>query len=120
MKTHKDLDAWKHAMDLVTEIYSVTTSFPKEELYGLTSQMRRSVVSIPSNIAEGAARKSDREMSKFLHISLGSIAELETQVIISERLSYLSGDQSTPLLVKIKKVSQVLQGLTRSIESNIH
>ena len=79
IKTHKDLDVWNDAMELVTNIYKLTKSFPKDELYGLTSQMRRSAVSVPSNIAEGAARKNKAEFIQFLHIALGSSSELETQ-----------------------------------------
>jgi len=76
---HKDLDVWKRSMDLVQLIYEYTKLFPKEEMYGLTSQMRRAAVSIPSNIAEGAARKGDKEFIQFLMLSLGSLSELETQ-----------------------------------------
>jgi four helix bundle protein len=79
MKTHKDLEVWKNSIKLVTTIYTVTKSYPKEELFGLTNQMRRSAVSIPSNIAEGAARNSKKEFIQFLHIARGNLAELETQ-----------------------------------------
>lgn len=89
MKTHKDLDVWKLGMDLVTNVYLMTKEFPKIEMYGLTSQMRRSAVSIPSNIAEGAARQSNKENLQFLYIALGSLSELETQAIIASRLAYL-------------------------------
>ena len=75
IKTHKDLDAWKESMSLVEEVYKLTESFPKEEIFGLTSQMRRAATSIPSNIAEGAARNSEKEFIQFLHVSLGSLAE---------------------------------------------
>ena len=90
MQTHKDLEVWRLGMDLVEEIYKMTKSFPKSELYGLTSQMRRAAVSIPSNIAERAARKGNAEFLQFLYIALGSISELETQVLISIRLKYLN------------------------------
>lgn len=90
MSNHKDLDAWKLSIELVTEIYKKTKDFPKEELYGLTSQIRRCAVSIPSNIAEGSARQSDKELIHFLYIALGSCSELETQLIISKNLEYLS------------------------------
>ena len=86
MLTHKDLDIWKLGVDLVGEIYRVTRQFPYEEIYGLTVQMRRSAVSIPSNISEGAARSSKKEFIQFLYISLGSLAELETQILIAEKL----------------------------------
>lgn len=80
--THKNLEAWKESINLVVDIYKITQQFPKDELYGLTNQIRRSAVSIPSNIAEGCARQTPKETAQFLHISLGSVAELETQLII--------------------------------------
>lgn len=89
MKTHKDLDIWKRGIQLVEEIYKASAGFPREELYGLTSQIKRAAVSYPSNIAEGAARFSKKEFIQFLYISLGSLSEVETQVIIAERLGYL-------------------------------
>ena len=89
LKTHKDLDAWKRSMDLVETIYKVTKEFPPEELYGLTNQLRRAAVSITSNIAEGAARNFTKEFLQFLHVSLGSVSEVETQIIIAKRLDYL-------------------------------
>jgi four helix bundle protein len=93
MTTHKDLDVWKMGIDLVEKVYRITEKFPKDELFGLTSQLRRAVVSIPSNIAEGAARRSKREFLQYLYISLSSLAEAETQVIIAERLGYLNHDE---------------------------
>ena len=89
IKIHKDLDVWKKSMDLVEGVYRLTKSFPDSEKYGLTNQMRRCAVSIPSNIAEGAGRNSKKEFKQFLYISLGSISELETQLIISSKLNYL-------------------------------
>ena len=88
MGTHEKLDVWKLSIDFVTRIYKITQSFPSEEKFGLTNQMRRAAVSIPSNIAEGAAKQSDKENIRFLYISLGSISELETQLIISQNLEY--------------------------------
>jgi four helix bundle protein len=90
MMTHKDLDVWKMGLDLVERVYRITEKFPKEEQFGLTSQLRRAAVSIPSNIAEGAARSSKREYVQYLYISLGSLAEVETQLIIANRLQYLN------------------------------
>lgn len=90
MKTHKDLEIWKKGVDLVTEIYKYTKIFPREETYGLKSQIRRAAVSYPSNIAEGAARNSDAEYIRFAYISLSSLSELETQIIISKNLGYSS------------------------------
>jgi len=86
---HKDLDVWKLGIELVTKIYEITSNFPTTEQFGLTSQMQRAAISIPSNIAEGAARNSEKEYIHFLYISLGSLAELETQLIISNKLGFL-------------------------------
>lgn len=80
MKTHRDLDVWKKSVSLVTSIYEITKSFPKEEIYGLTNQIRRAAVSVPSNIAEGSARQGNKEFIQFLYIALGSLTELETQL----------------------------------------
>lgn len=88
VKTHKDLEIWQKGIELVENIYKLTSLFPKEENYGLISQMRRAAVSYPSNIAEGAARSSRKEFIQFVYISLGTLSELETQVIISLRLGY--------------------------------
>ncbi len=85
---HKKLDVWKMSMSLVEDVYALTIDFPDTERYGLISQMRRSAVSIPSNIAEGTARKSDKELIQFIYISIGSLAELETQYLIAVRLNY--------------------------------
>ena len=93
VKTHKDLEIWKKGIDLVEDIYRFTKTFPPEEMYGLTSQMRRSAVSIPSNIAEGAARQSNKEFLQFLYIALGSLSEIETQLFIAQRLGYTSDDK---------------------------
>jgi four helix bundle protein len=87
MMTHKDLDIWKLGIEWVEKIYKMTAEYPKEGVYGLTNQMRRASVSIPSNISEGAARSSKKEFIQFLYIALGSLAELETQAIISDWLS---------------------------------
>lgn len=89
VSTHKDLDIWKIGIELVKQVYEITNLFPNEETYGLISQMRRSAISIPSNISEGAARNSKKEFIQFLYISLGSLAELETQMVISTELGYV-------------------------------
>ena len=115
MKTHKDLDVWRKSIELVTSIYKITVSFPKEELYGLTSQIRRAAVSILSNIAEGAARNHDNEFRQFLYIALGSGAELETQLTISKELGFLSDEKSQELMNELNSISKMLQGLIKSI-----
>ena len=92
MNYFKELKVWQKAIDLVTEIYTKSQEFPKEELYGLTSQIRRSAVSIPSNIAEGCGRKTNKDFANFLGISLGSAFELETQLIIAKNLNFMNSD----------------------------
>ncbi|WP_018248125.1 four helix bundle protein [Orenia marismortui] len=90
MKCHRDLLVWKDSIDLVEETYKLTNDFPKHELYGLTSQIRRAAISVPSNIAEGAAKNSKNEFKRYLYIALGSLLEVETQLIVAKRLEYIS------------------------------
>jgi four helix bundle protein len=113
VSTHKDLDVWKKVLDLAAQVYSLTARFPKEELCGLTSQMRRSAVSIPSNIAEGAARHSRKEFIQFLHIASGSVAELETQLLLAIQMGFISGDH---VISHIEEVRKLLLGLLRSLK----
>lgn len=101
---YKDLDCWKCSVDLVIEIYNITSNFPTEEKYNLSSQINRSVISIPSNIAEGSARQSDKEFTQFLYVALGSSAELETQLIIAKRLGYTINDNIYAKIVDVKKL----------------
>ncbi|HEY3131446.1 MAG TPA: four helix bundle protein [Acidobacteriota bacterium] len=114
-RCYKDLIAWKRGMELVTEIYQSTRTFPREEIYGLTSQLRRAAVSIPSNIAEGQGRRTAREFHQFLGQARGSSHELETQILISVNLGYLSCNQGTHLLQRIAEVGRVINGLMASI-----
>jgi len=114
MMTHKDLDVWKMGLDLVERVYRITGKFPKDEQFGLTSQLRRAVVSIPSNIAEGAARSSKREYVQYLYISLGSLAEAETQLIIANRLQYLN-DQD--IMENIEHLRRKLLNFIKYIKS---
>lgn len=117
MKTinrYSDLVAWQKAMDLVEEVYKVTKSFPKEETYGLSSQIRRAAVSVPSNIAEGHCRNGRRESVHHLSIALGSLGELETQVLIARRLGYI--DESAELLPLAQETGRILVGLMHSLE----
>ena len=102
---HKNLDVWKKSMDLVESIYKLTQAFPDSEKFGLTNQMRRAAVSVPSNIAEGAARKGDKELIQFLYIALGSIAELETQYSIALRLQFVNKDENIEeTMLNVKKM----------------
>ena len=116
METHRDLNVWKVAVDFVTTIYKTTGSFPPSELFGLTNQMRRAAVSIPSNIAEGAGRKSPKEFCQFLSFALGSIAELETQLIISGNLKYISQNHQDELLKTLSEIRKMTLGLKKAIE----
>jgi four helix bundle protein len=109
LQSHKDLDVWKRSMELVANIYRMTRDFPHEELYGFSSQIRRSAISIPSNIAEGAARNSSKEYKQFLYISLGSVAEIETQILIAEKLGFLKAGNS--LLEDVSAIRKMLTGL---------
>lgn len=113
LTTHKDLDVWKKSMDLAMQVYSLTSRFPKEELYGLSSQMRRSAVSIPGNIAESAARHSRKEFIQFLHVASGSVAELKTQLVLASRMGFLP---TTTALAKIEEIRKMLLGLLRSLK----
>ena len=115
MKSHQDLIVYQNSLDLVTKIYSLTKDFPAEEKFGLTSQIRRSAVSIPSNIAEGAARQSKKELRQFLYISLGSLAELETQLEISKRLALLSEEKEVQ--EKMIHIRRMLLKLIQNLEA---
>ncbi len=113
-RPHYKLAAWKEAMALVSAVYRVTQGFPKEELYGLSSQLRRSAVSIPSNIAEGAARQGSKEFAQFLNIAMGSISELETQLLIALDLGYLP--ENAPAFALVERVSKLVHGLQKHIK----
>lgn len=119
MKTHKDLDVWKLSIEFVTEIYNLTKDFPKEEQFGLTNQIRRASVSIPSNIAEGAGRRSDKEFLQFLYISMGSIQEIDTQLLISLNLSYLMKSEYEILLTKLDQISKMISGLIKFVKERL-
>jgi four helix bundle protein len=110
-KPHRNLEVWKKSMDLVTQVYSMTASFPAEERYGLVGQMRRCAVSIPSNLAEGAARRNDRELIQFLHVAMGSASELDTQLEISRRLGYFPGPEEVQVDTLLAEVDKMLVGL---------
>lgn len=119
MQTHKDLEVWQKSMYFVTDIYLKTNSFPKEESYGLTSQLRRCAVSIPSNIAEGSARQSNKEYIQFLYISLGSLMELDTQLIIAKNINFISEESLKELQEQIEQIGKMLNGLIKYRKSKL-
>ena len=116
MKTHKELDVWKDSVELVVLIYQITKGFPKEELYGLTSQIRRAAVSVPANISEGAARNYSTEFIRFLRIAQGSLSEFETLLYISLRLNYFDENKFKSIQGTIFKINAQLSGLIKSIK----
>ncbi len=117
MSTHKDLEVWQLSMDMVDVIYDLTDSFPSEEKYGLTSQMRRSAISIPSNIAEGCGRNNKGELLQFIGIARGSLAELETQSIIALRQGWID-EQQYPTFDSLRiSVSKLLYRFSESIKT---
>ena len=113
--TYRDLEVWQAAMRLVLDVYRETASFPKQEMFGLTSQLRRAAVSVASNIAEGKGRFSDRELSQFLSVSRGPVFEIETQVAISEELGFLAKPQSKELLNRCAELGRLLNGLMKAV-----
>ncbi len=116
MKSHKDLEVWQQAIDLAELVYEVTKKYPKEELYGLTSQMRRCAVSIASNIAEGAARQGNKEFLQFLYTAVGSATELDTQIEISKRIHVMDNGSLKELQEMTTRITMMIHGLIRSIK----
>jgi four helix bundle protein len=116
VKSYKDLIAWKCAISLVTEIYTATLAFPREETYGLTRQMRRASISIASNIAEGHGRATRGEFAQFLCHARGSLYELETQLVIAQKLCYVRSDNERHLVAAIDELGRILNGLVSSIQ----
>lgn len=114
---HKDLDVWKEGVNFVKLIYKITSNFPDTEKFGLITQIRRAAVSVPANISEGAARQSDKELIHFLYISLGSIAEIETLLIISLDLNYLEQEKFDALLISQQKIRSMLLGLIKYLKN---
>ncbi len=117
MKTYKELIVWQKAVEFVTAIYSVTKGFPKEEIYGLTNQIRRAAVSVPSNIAEGFGRNSKNEFKHFLQIAIGSLFELQTQLEIARNLEFISAEKFDKLFSSTREIEAMLSSLIRKLKS---
>ena len=117
MKSHKDLEVWKKTITLAKEVYDLTQDLPREETYALSDQMKRSVISVASNIAEGAARQTRREFNQFLHIALGSASELDTQIEICKVISFqnVSEEKLVAIQTEINRISKMIYGLIKSV-----
>lgn len=115
---HRDLDAWNAAMELVTELYRISTTFPPDERFGLVSQLRRAAVSVPSNLAEGYGRVSTRDFHRFIGQAHGSLLEVETQLEIAKNLGYITADEMLRLSRMTRRVAQLLYGLKNWCERN--
>jgi four helix bundle protein len=118
-RSYRDLIAWQKAMDLVTGVYTVSAGWPKEEQFGLVNQARRAAVSIPANIAEGQGRRGDKEFLRFLLIAHGSLFELETHLLIAQRLTYTSDALAAPLLQQTAEIGRLLNGLIAELRSRL-
>ena len=120
VKSYQELIVWQKAMDLVIAIYQATRTLPREEMFGLTSQMRRAAVSIPSNIAEGQGRHTTKEFLNHLSMAYGSLNELETQLLIAKRLELLDEDQANRILVQMAEVGRLLNALSNALQSKLN
>jgi four helix bundle protein len=119
IRDYRDLIVWKEAMDIAEQVYSLTRSFPREEAFGLTSQMRRSAVSIPSNIAEGFGRAQRRSFVQFLRIAQGSLKELETQALVAARVGLIPAEQTASLMDQTGRLGKRLVQFVRSLERSV-
>ena len=117
--THKDLDVWKLSMELVVDVYRLTDSFPKSEIFGLATQLKRATVSIPSNIAEGAARKGTKEFIQFLYIALGSISEVDTQLELTVKLEFQREEIINPIIDKLNHIKRKIINLIKVLNQKI-
>ena len=117
---YRELIAWQKAMDLMLAVYGATNRFPPNEQFGLTNQVRRATVSIPSNIPEGQGRSTTKDFIHFLYVARGSLQEVETQITIAQRLDYFEDDGHTPLLARCQELSRILNGLIRSLNPADH
>ncbi len=119
LHTFRDLEVWKVAMDLAEECYKATKRFPKEEMFGMTSQIRRAAASIPANIAEGQGRRSTKEFLNFLSIARGSLMEVQTHLLLAQRVGLVSAADLGPLLARCERISQMLSRLRQSLERKL-
>ena len=119
VKSYRDLQVWQFAAELTTDIYVLAAYFPKTEVFGLCSQLQRAAVSVASNIAEGHARDSTKEYLRFIAIALGSLAEVETQLIISNKLNYINQEKLDEMLEKSSTIGRMLRGLQKSLRAKI-
>jgi four helix bundle protein len=119
VRDYQDLEVWQMAMDLGEQVYRLTGRFPKQEMYGLTSQIQRAAVSVPSNIAEGRMRGTTREYAHFISVARGSLAELRTQLILSRRLGYATEEQTGEILNLAERLAQRLNAWRRSLQTRI-
>ena len=117
-RPHKKLDVWKMAMDLVFDVYRVTKNFPMEEKYSLTDQLRRAAISVPSNIAEGAARNTKKEFTNFLYMAQGSLSELDTQSEIALKVGYVESKDFENLELKMDRIGRMITGLIKSVRNS--
>ena len=120
MQGYRELKVWQLGVEISLAVYRLTDAFPQREIYGLSSQMRRAAVSIPSNIAEGHSRGQTKDLIRFLGISRGSVSELETQLLIAERLGYTERQEMERIMYMLEEESRMLAGLRRSLGAKLH
>jgi four helix bundle protein len=119
-RNHKDLILWQKSLDLTAEVHRLTVRLPRHEVFGLSSQIRRAAVSIPSNVAEGAARRTTREFIAFLHIARGSFAELETQLLLARKVGYLADPELVPVLIRLDEVGRLLNAVITGLRARLN
>jgi four helix bundle protein len=119
-KPHRNLEVWKDSISFVKELYELTSNFPEEEKYNLVSQIRRAAVSIPANIAEGAARQTQKEFLQYLHVSSGSVSEIDTLLEICKELSFLPEKKQADLQKQLSRISAMLNGLIKKVKNDVN
>ena len=119
IRNYRDLEVWQKSRVLVKQVYQLTHCFPKEEIYGLTSQLRRAIVSVPSNIAEGHSRSGTKNFIQFVSIAIGSLAEAETQIILSEDLEYVKPPQTELIIKNIHEMQRMLHALRTALKAKL-